>query len=46
MDVEMKLNNSVENSQDNFILNGNELVSIRSLYILQKSYNIYKTLKI
>lgn len=33
-------------SQDNFILNGYELVSIRSLYILQKSYNIYKTLKI
>lgn len=40
MDVEIKLNNSVENSQDNFIWNGNELVSIRSLYILQKSYNI------
>lgn len=38
----MKLNNSVGNSdcQDNFILNGNDLVSIRSLYILQKSYII------
>lgn len=40
MDVEMKLNNSVENSQDNFILNGNDLVLIRSLYILQTSHNI------
>lgn len=43
MDVDMKLNNYVENSPDKFILNGNELVLIRSLYILQKSYNIYKT---
>lgn len=36
----MKFNNFVENNQDNFILNDNELVSIRSLYILQKFYNI------